>query len=145
MVKISAYFWQMFGRTVRPNVRWIWPNRSGSAEPRFRPFGRSLLESQKLWLAWGSQFDDGTLLLGSIVSLVLSDTKSVVDLYYNNNKQLKIQVFNYIRIKMKILFQVLLLTFGAVMSQRPQHRPRFQRPHSRTSTCSSKKLIRKIQ
>ena len=46
---------------------------------------------------------------------------------------------------MKILIQVLLLTFGAVMSQRPQPRPRFQRPHSRTNTCSSKIFDRKIQ
>ena len=31
---------------VRPNVRWKWPNRSGSAEPRFLPFGRTLTKIQ---------------------------------------------------------------------------------------------------
>ena len=34
--------WLKFGRTVRPNLRWKWPNSSGSAEPRFWLFGRSL-------------------------------------------------------------------------------------------------------
>ena len=48
-----ALFWLRFGRTVRPNVRWTWPNRSGSAEPRFWPFGRSLKGSECLrsWVA----------------------------------------------------------------------------------------------
>ena len=35
--------WLRFGRTVRPNLRSNWPNRFGSAEPRFWLIGRSLI------------------------------------------------------------------------------------------------------
>ena len=41
-----------FGRTVRPNVRWKCPNRSGSAEPRFRPFGRTLFANVPQEYQW---------------------------------------------------------------------------------------------
>ena len=40
--QIYGKIWMEFGRTVRPNLRWKWPNRSGSAEPHFWPFGRTL-------------------------------------------------------------------------------------------------------
>ena len=47
-----------FGRTVRPNVRWKWPNRSGSAEPRFWPFGRSLLKIIFWHQVWQHHIDN---------------------------------------------------------------------------------------